>query len=53
VDSFFGFKLHLVVKEQGELLNVILTPGNTDDRRPVPKLLQHLFGKVFGDRMYV
>jgi len=53
VDSFFGFKLHLVVKEQGELLNVILTPGNTDDRRPVPKLLQHLFGKVFGDRRYV
>ncbi len=53
VDSFFGFKLHLVVKEQGELLNVILTPGNTDDRRPVSKLLQHLFGKVFGDRMYV
>lgn len=53
MDWFFGFKLHLVVNEQGELLNVVLTPGNTDDRRPVPKLLQHLFGKVFGDRRYV
>ena len=53
VHWFFGFKLHLVVNEQGELLNVVLTPGNTDDRRPVPKLLQLLFGKVFGDRRYV
>lgn len=53
VDWFFGFKLHLVVNEQGELLNVMLTPGNTDDRKPVPQLLKHLFGKVFGDRGYI
>lgn len=53
VDWFFGFKLHLVVNEQGELLNVMLTPGNTDDRQPVPQLLQQLFGKVFGDRGYL
>ncbi len=36
-----------------ELLNAILTPGNVDDRQPVPQLLQQLFGKVFGDRGYV
>ncbi len=53
VDWFFGFKLHLVVNDQGELLNVILTPGNTDDRTPVPQLLQQLFGKVFADKGYV
>jgi transposase len=53
VDWFFGFKLHLVVNEQGELLNAILTPGNVDDRQPVSQLLQRLFGKVFGDRGYV
>ena len=53
VDWFFGFKLHLVVNEHGELLNVMLTPGNTDDRQPVPKLLQRLVGKVFGDRGYI
>jgi len=50
---FFGFKLHLVVNEQGELLNLKLTPGNTDDRQPVPQLLKVLFGKVFADRGYV
>lgn len=53
VDWFFGFKLHLVVNDQGELLNVILTPGNTDDRTPVPKLVQQLFGNVFADKGYV
>jgi hypothetical protein len=37
----------------GELLNIILTPGNTDDRTPVPSLLQQLFGKVFADKGYI
>ncbi|HEY9895286.1 MAG TPA: IS982 family transposase, partial [Candidatus Sericytochromatia bacterium] len=53
VDWFFGFKLHLGVNDQGELLNIMLTPGNTDDRKPVPDLLKALFGKVFADRGYV
>ncbi|MFN6569913.1 IS982 family transposase [Dendronalium sp. ChiSLP03b] len=53
VDWFFGFKLHLVVNELGQLLNVILTPGNIDDRQPVYDLLSGLFGKVFADRGYV
>lgn len=29
------------------------TPGNTDDRTPVPKLLPQLVGKVFADKGYV
>jgi len=32
---FYGFKLHLIVNEQGELLAVHLTPGNVDDRKPL------------------
>ena len=50
---FFGFKLHLVINDRGELLNVLLTPGNVDDRKPVPQLVHELFGKVFGDRGYI
>lgn len=53
VDWFFGFKLHLVINDRGELLNILLTPGNIDDRTPVPKLLQQLFGQVFADKGYV
>jgi transposase len=50
---FFGFKLHLVINDRGELLNVTLTPGNVDDRKPVPRLVRKLFGKVFGDKGYI
>ncbi|BAC88096.1 IS982 family transposase [Gloeobacter violaceus] len=53
VGWFYGFKLHLVVNERGELLAMTLTPGNTDDRKPVPELLKDLHGKVFGDRGYI
>ena len=49
VDWFYGFKLHLVVSETGELLNFTLTPGNTDDRKPVLDLLEGMFGKFFAD----
>jgi hypothetical protein len=53
VGWFYGFKLHLVVNDQGELLAFHLTPGNVDDRKPVPKLAKELFGKLFGDRGYI
>jgi hypothetical protein len=50
---FFGFKLHLVVNDQGELLSFCITPGNVDDRKPVPRLAKKLFGKLFGDKGYL
>lgn len=50
---FFGFKLHLITNDRGELLNICFTPGNVDDRKPVPALTQHLFGKLFGDKGYI
>ena len=49
VGWFYGFKLHLVVNDCGELLAIQLTPGNVDDRTPVPKMVKNLFGKLFGD----
>jgi len=53
VGWFFGFKLHLVFNDQGEILSVTLTPGNVDDRKPVPPLVKALFGKLFGDKGYI
>ena len=47
---FYGFKLHLIVNEQGERLAVHLTPGNVDDRKPLTEMSQALFGKLFGDK---
>ena len=50
---FFGFKLHLIFNDRGELLNLSLTPGNMDDRKPVPKMVRKLFGKLFADKGYI
>ena len=50
---FFGFKLHLIVNDRGEILNMKLTPGNVDDRVPVPELVRDLFGKLIGDKGYI
>jgi len=47
---FFGFKLHLIVNDEGELLAFRLTPGNVDDRQPVARRAAGLGGQLFGDR---
>jgi DDE family transposase len=51
---FFGFKVHLIVNDVGELLAFSLTPGNIDDRKPVPALVEgRIIGLLFGDRGYI
>jgi len=50
---FYGFKLHLVINECGDLLALALTPGNIDDRKPVESMSQRLWGKLFGDKGYI
>src|SRR3982750_1084032 len=50
---FYGFKLHLVINEQGERLGPTTPPGKGDARRPVRKLVRQLWGKLFGDRGYL
>ena len=50
---FYGIKLHFVINNCGELLACQLTPGNVDDRAPVPLLSQRLFGKLFADKGYI
>jgi hypothetical protein len=49
----YGFKLHLLIHDLGELLAWRVTAANVDDRVPVPRLLNALKGKVFGDRGYI
>ena len=43
---FFGFKLHLICNEKGELLNFMITPGDIDDRKPLEY-------KAFIDLLYM
>jgi hypothetical protein len=52
---FFGFKLHLIINDKGQILSFYLTKGNVDDRdiRVLSKMTQDIFGKLFGDRGYI
>jgi len=50
---FYGLKLHLVINDRGEILACQITPGNVDDRKPVPVLCKRLFGKLIADRGYI
>ena len=45
--------MHLAVNDRADLLARCLTPGNADDRTPVPEIVKRLRGKLFGDRGYI
>ena len=52
---FFGFKLHLIINDKGELLSFYLTKGNVDDRNleVMKAMTKDIFGKLFGDKGYI
>lgn len=52
---FFGFKLHLICNEKGEILNFMFTPGDVDDRKPLEfnQFVDDIFGKLVGDKGYI
>lgn len=52
---FFGFKLHLICNEKGELLNFMITPGDIDDRKPLEykAFVDFIYGKLIGDKGYI
>jgi len=50
---FYGFKLHLIINDSGEILSCQITPGNVDDRKPLPFMASGLRGKMFGDKGYI
>jgi hypothetical protein len=52
---FFGFKLHIVINDRGEILDFVITPGNVDDRQPLQdsNFLKKVAGKLFADKGYI
>lgn len=52
---FYGFKLHLIINDKGEILDFIITQGNVDDRKPLENMELHknIFGKLYGDKGYI
>ena len=52
---FFGFKLHIVINDRGEILDFLFTQGHVDDREPLKNKNFHnkVFGKLIGDKGYI
>lgn len=52
---FYGFKLHLIINDKGEILSFYLTKGNVDDRnvKLMASMTQDIFGKLSGDKGYI
>ncbi len=55
VGYFFGFKLHIVVNDMGDILDFVITPGGIDDRQPLKdsNFLKNVSGKLFADKGYI
>ena len=51
---FYGFKLHLIVNEKGDVINFVITQGNVDDREPLKNgnFLEKIKGKLYADKGY-
>jgi len=52
---FFGFKLHLIINDKGEILNFVITQGNVDDREPLKneRFIESIKGKLYADKGYL
>ena len=52
---FYGFKLHIIINDKGEILTFTITQANTDDRTPLKteRFLDKIFGKLFADKGYI
>ena len=52
---FFGFKLHIVINDRGQLMAAKITTGNVADcsQDVVESLTKNLTGRLFGDRGYI
>ena len=52
---FYGFKLHLIVNDSGEILDFVITQGNVDDREPLKEgsILSRVFGSLYADKGYI
>lgn len=50
---FYGFKLHIIINDKGELIAFKITKANVDDRKTVDYLSQGLSGNLIGDKGYI
>jgi len=52
---FFGMKLHIVINQSADLLDLVITSGNVADNNHdlIRRLCREIYGKIFGDKGYI
>ena len=50
---FYGFKLHAVINQRGEIVAIKVTAGNVDDRKGLLAIASSLFGTLYADKGYI
>ena len=55
VGWFYGFKVHFVINNCGEIIDIQLTPGNVADNDKIvaAAVTKNIFGKLLGDKGYI
>ena len=55
---FYGFKLHLIINNEGEIMNFKITKGNVFDNQVIEDLIKYnnnnkKINKLFGNKGYL
>uniref|UniRef100_UPI0037444D6A transposase n=5 Tax=Candidatus Enterovibrio escicola TaxID=1927127 RepID=UPI0037444D6A len=50
---FYGFKLHLIINDQGSIISVKVTTVNVDDRKVISEMVDEIWGCLYGDKGYI
>ena len=53
VDWYYGFKLHLVIDDNGELISFFISAANFDDRKALAQMAKFIQGKLYADKGYI
>lgn len=55
VGWFFGFKLHIIINNFGEIIDICITPGNVADnnKKVANEITKNVFGKLLADKGYI
>ena len=55
IDWFYGFKLHMIINDQSEIIAIKITKGNRDDRKAFEEMVVKgdLKGKCYADKGYI
>ena len=55
IDWFYGFKLHMIINDNSEIIAIKITKGNVDDRKAFEEMAtkRDLKGKCYADKGYI